>query len=168
MDAALEEMLSLRKARDVESASLEDARPGHRDVLEATVALRNGRLAMIEGLDESATELRHLRERVGLTALIDDRDRGPFRDRQMIGLEVPSRIGSSGVRLADQLVQRRRVIVTRQVVQRDVVAEARSFLPERGVEGPRIAFVQCHHLDVAWRDVLRDRPCRYALAGSSQ
>jgi hypothetical protein len=46
MDAALEEMLALRKARDVEAASLKDARPGHRDVLEAADALRNAGLAM--------------------------------------------------------------------------------------------------------------------------
>ena len=65
MDAALEEMLAPRKARDVEGASLKDARPGHRDVLEATGALRNDRLAVVERLDEAAAELRDLGERVG-------------------------------------------------------------------------------------------------------
>jgi hypothetical protein len=54
MDAALEEMLPFREVRDVEAASLKDARPGHRDVLEAANALRNGGIAMVEGLDESA------------------------------------------------------------------------------------------------------------------
>jgi hypothetical protein len=36
MDAALEEMLALRKTRDIEVATLKDSRPRHRDVFKAT------------------------------------------------------------------------------------------------------------------------------------
>jgi hypothetical protein len=36
MDAAFEEMLALRKARDIEVAALKNPRPCHRDVFKAT------------------------------------------------------------------------------------------------------------------------------------
>jgi len=41
MDAAFEEMLTLRKASDIEVATLKDSRPGHCDVFKAARALRN-------------------------------------------------------------------------------------------------------------------------------
>ncbi len=72
MDAAFEEMLALRKARDIAVATLKDSRPRHRDVFKATRALRNGRLATVKPRYKSPTELRHLRKGVGLTALVDD------------------------------------------------------------------------------------------------
>src|SRR5262249_23170432 len=121
MDAALEEMLALRETRDVDAATLSDSRPGHRDVGEAAGALRNGGLAMVEGLHESATELRPLRERVGLTALIDHGQVRPLVDRQLVGLEVPTRIGGSLVCLVDEITQRGRET---KRTKRDLVAEA--------------------------------------------
>jgi hypothetical protein len=36
MDAAFKEMLALRKARDIEVATLKDSRPRHRDIFKAT------------------------------------------------------------------------------------------------------------------------------------
>src|SRR5262245_62217061 len=102
VDAALKKMLPFRKTRDVHVAALNDSRLGHRDVGEAALALGNGRLAMVEILDESATEVRHLRERVGLTTLVRHGDHGSSLDVQLVGLEVPSGIGGSGFRLGDQ------------------------------------------------------------------
>src|SRR5262245_29104037 len=96
MDAALKKMLPFRKTRDVHPAALNDSRLGHRDVGEAALALRNGRLAMVEVLDESATEMGHLGERVGLTTLVRHADHCPSLDGQLVGLEVPARIGGSG------------------------------------------------------------------------
>jgi hypothetical protein len=69
---------------------------------------------------------------VGLTALVDNRQGGPLLDRQLIGFEVPARIGSSAVRLVDQLLERGLETKT-ETIQRDVVAEARPFLPSAGL-----------------------------------
>ena len=62
MDAAFKEMLALRKARDIEVATLKDSCLGHRDVFKATGAFRNYacRVARIELRDESVTELFYL------------------------------------------------------------------------------------------------------------
>ena len=100
MDAAFEEMLALRKAGDIKVAALKDSRPGHRDVFKATGALRNDacRAARIELRDESVTELFYLSKGVRLTALVDHGNDGPPLDRQLVGFEVPARIGSSSLR----------------------------------------------------------------------
>jgi hypothetical protein len=99
MDAAFEEMLALRKARDIKVATLKYSRPGNRHVFKAARALRDNacRAARVELRYESVTELFHLRKGVGLTALVDGKD-GPLLDRQLVGFEVPARIGSSSLR----------------------------------------------------------------------
>src|SRR5262249_58009916 len=121
MDAALKKMLPFRKTRDVHPAALNDSRLGHRDVGEAALALRNGRLAMVEVLDESATEMGHLGERVWLTTLVRHAGHSSALDGQLVGLEVPPGIGGSGFCLGDQIGERGRVA---KRFERDVVAEA--------------------------------------------
>ena len=83
MDATFEEMLALRKARNIKVATLKDSRPRHCDVFKATRALRNDgcRAARVELRYESVPELFHLRKGVGLTALVDDGKNGPLCDR---------------------------------------------------------------------------------------
>src|SRR4029450_4123675 len=145
MDAALEEMLALRKVHDVEVAPLKDPRPGHGDVGKAAGTLWNRRLAMVEGWHESAPEVRHLRKCVRLTALVDHGDGGSLLDRQLVRFEVPARIRGSAVCRIDQLVQRRLETQT-ETIQCDVVAEPPTFLPHRRVERNRVTLVQWHHL----------------------
>src|ERR1700687_5312396 len=100
MDAASEEMLALRKARDIEVATLKDSRPRHRDVFKATRALRNNacRAHGVEPRYESVTERFRLRKGVGLTALVDHGNNGPLLDHQFFGFEVPTRIRGSSLR----------------------------------------------------------------------
>jgi hypothetical protein len=102
MDAAFEEMLALRKARDIEVATLKDPRSGHLDVGKAAPALRNNacRAARVELRYKSVTELFHLRKGVRLTALVDHGKDGPLINRQLIRFEVPARIGGSGLFLS--------------------------------------------------------------------
>src|SRR5215468_548875 len=151
--AALEEMLALREARDVEAAPLKDSRPGNCDVLESAGALRNGGLAMVEVRYEAAAEVRHFRERVRLTALIDHRNCSSLLDSQLVGFEVPARIRGSVHCLFDQHTQRR-LETELETVQCDVVTEAGSFFSHRRIESLRVALVQCDDLGDFWRVVV--------------
>src|SRR5260221_4714193 len=89
-------MLAFRQTDDIEMAALNDSCPGHREVLEAAVALRNhaGCAAGIERRQESVAECFHLGEGVRLTALMNHRNDGALLDRQLVGFEVPARIGA--------------------------------------------------------------------------
>src|SRR6266481_8289593 len=89
-------MLALRQPDDIETAALNDSCPGHRDVLKTAAALRNdaGRAAGIERRQKAVAECFHLGEGVRLTALVDHRDDGSLIDRQLVGFEVPARIGA--------------------------------------------------------------------------
>src|SRR6266436_4760754 len=89
-------MLALRQADDLETAALNDSCPGHRDVLKTAAALRNdaGRAAGIKRRQESVAECFHLGEGMRLAALVNHGNDGSLLDRQLVGLEVPARIGA--------------------------------------------------------------------------
>src|SRR3979490_2696515 len=95
MNTALKKMFALRQTRDLQLAALKDTSPGHRDVLKAAGAFRNRRLSCIERRYETATEFRHLGEGVRLTTLVHHDKGSSFRDRDSVGLEVPTRDGAS-------------------------------------------------------------------------
>src|SRR5262245_1023037 len=165
--AALEEMLALREAGNVEATPLKDSRPGNCDVLESAGALRDGRLAMVEVRYEAPAEVRHFGERVRLTALVDHGKRGSLLDGQLVGFEVPARIRGSVHCPFDQHTQRR-LETELETVERDVVTEAGSFFPDRRIESLRVALVECHDLGDFRRVVVtaavspgveRDRMC---------
>src|SRR4029077_4400283 len=79
------QMLALCQAVNRETASLKNSCLGDRDVVEAAGTLRNGCLAVVEGLDESPAELRHLREGVWLTSLIDHGEGRPLGEDHAFG-----------------------------------------------------------------------------------
>src|ERR1700733_14430735 len=99
-------MLPLRQANDIETAALNDSRPGHRDILKAATAFRNhaGRTAGVERRQESVAERFHLGEGMRLAALIDDRYGGPLLDRQSVGFVVPARIGSASLGQREKII----------------------------------------------------------------
>src|ERR1700722_16216961 len=87
-------MLSFRQANDIETAALNDSRPGHRDILKAATTFRNyaRRVARVERRQESVAECFHLREGVRLTALVHHGNDGPLLDRQLVGFVIPARV----------------------------------------------------------------------------
>jgi hypothetical protein len=78
MDAALKKMFTFCQTRDQELAALQDSGLGHRDVRKAAGTFGNRGLSSIEVRYEAATEMRHLREGVGLAALVDYDKSGSF------------------------------------------------------------------------------------------
>lgn len=103
MDTALKMMSALRKTRDQQLTTLQDAGPGHRDRLKAAGTFRNDRLPRIEIRYETTSEFRHLGEGVRLAALIDYDKRRSLRDRDFVGLEVPTQVWSSSSCLCKQV-----------------------------------------------------------------
>src|SRR5882762_1739539 len=95
MNTALKTMFARRQTRDLQLAALKDTSPGHRDVLKAAGTFGNRRLFSIERRYETAPEFRHLGEGVRLTTLVHHDKGGSFRDRDSVGLEVPTRVGLS-------------------------------------------------------------------------
>src|SRR5580692_1189073 len=89
-------MLPFRQANDIETAALNDSRPGHCDVLEAAVALRNYArfAARVERRQESIAECFHLGKGMRLTALVHHGNDGPLLYRHLVGLKIPARIGA--------------------------------------------------------------------------
>lgn len=81
MDAALEQMGSLRQTGDIQLTALQNPGPRHRDVGKTAAAFRDGCLATVEGLYESSAELSYLGKGVGLSALVNHGKDGPLRDR---------------------------------------------------------------------------------------
>ena len=100
MDAALEQMLSLRQTSDIEMAALKNPGLGHRDFGKAAGTFRNdaGCAARVERRQESVIECFHLREGVRLAALIDHGKDVSLADRHLVRFEVPTRIRCSSLR----------------------------------------------------------------------
>src|SRR3977135_2005020 len=95
MNTALKTMFARRQTRDLQLAALKDTSPGHRDLLKAAGTFGNRRLFSIERRYETAPEFRHLGEGVRLTTLVHHDKGSSFRDRDSVGLEVPTRVWSS-------------------------------------------------------------------------
>jgi len=103
MNTTLKVMLPLRQSRDLELASLKDARSGHRDFRKAAGALGSYFLAWpVQARDEAATEFCNLGEGVRLAALIDGLNDGSFLDCESVRFEVPVRIRRSSSRFRKQ------------------------------------------------------------------
>src|SRR6202041_2712768 len=116
-------MLPLRQANDIETAALNDSRPGHRDILEAAAALRNyaRRAAGIERRQESVAECLHLGKGVRLAALVNHGNDGPLFYRHLVGFEVPARIGRPLLGPVDKIAQNGRIA---KGAKRNIVTQA--------------------------------------------
>jgi hypothetical protein len=134
-------MLAFRQTRDLQLAALKDTRPGHGDVLKAAGTFGNRRLSSIEARYETTAEFRHLGESVRFTTLVDYYKWGFSRNRDSVGLEVPTRVWMSTRCLFKQLVKRRGKWSDK--CKRNVLAEVGS---KHGIEGRWIALVQGHNL----------------------
>ena len=93
-------MLSLRQARDIEMAALKNSGLRHSDGGKTAGTLRNSgrRAAKVERRYESVTERFHFGKGVWLTSLIHHGKDVAFVDRQLVGFEIPARIGGSSLR----------------------------------------------------------------------
>jgi hypothetical protein len=101
MDAALKTMFALRQTRDLDMAALKDSSLGHREVRKAAGTFGNRGLSVIESVYKAATELRHFGEGVGFAALVDYAKNGSLLEAECVGFEVPARIRTANVALAN-------------------------------------------------------------------
>src|SRR5215472_14425791 len=96
MEAALKSVFTLGQIRELDVAAAKDPGRGHCDFRVAACTFGNRVLPSIEAGYKTATELSHLGEGKGLTALIDYSKGGSFFDRGRLRFEVPFRVRSSG------------------------------------------------------------------------
>jgi len=101
MDAALEQVAALRQTSHFEPAALQNPGLGHRDGGKPTSAFGDDRFAgAVQRGDEPSPKLLHLRKGVGLTTLIDDRNKLPLIERRgnlVTREEILERVWGKGV-----------------------------------------------------------------------
>ena len=95
MDAALEIVVTLGQFADQELTALKDAGARDSDVLKAVRTFGNGRLSVVEAVDEATTEVLNLCESVRLASLVGYNDWRAFLDPENVRFKVPARIGSA-------------------------------------------------------------------------
>ena len=104
MDTALEQVAALRQTSHFEPAALQGPGSWPPRRWKPTSAFGDDRFAgAVQRGDEPSPKLLHLRKGVGLATLIDDRNKLPLFNEQIVRFEVPVGIGSAGRGFGEQI-----------------------------------------------------------------